>query len=371
MTDEIGPADQVAASGEVARRPRLSVTRRTAAMMTAAVLLLGLVIAAVVVPVPYVTLGPGPTFNTIGSYDDEPLITVSGAETFPTDGRLDLTTVSESGGPYGRLGLAEALRGWIDPDVAVVPSKLLYPPGTSEAEVERVNECEFAGSESAATVAALREVGEPVTRVVEVTEIEAGSPADGEFRCGDAIVAVGGERTTTPEQVVSAIRALEPGDDVTVTVRRNGREKDVTVTTQERNDDGESRAAVGVSVDVGYTSPVRVEYSLEGVGGPSAGLMFALGLVDKLTKGSLTGGAHVAGTGTIDDRGAVGPIGGIQQKLQGARSAGATVFLVPAENCEAARGAVPEGLRLVKVSTLSGAVDALDSIRAGGPAPTC
>ena len=354
---------------------RRGLTRRTAAMVAASAVLLALVVASLFISVPYVTLGPGPTFNTIGSFEDEPLITITGAETFPTDGRLDLTTVSESGGPYGRLGLAEALRGWLDPDVAVVPSKLLYPPGTSGDEVERLNQCDFAGSESAATVAALRQLELAVTPVVEVAAVEAGSPADGELECGDAIVAVDGDQVRTPEDVVAAISSLAPGDEVELTVRRNGRNVEVPLTTASRTEDGRTRAVVGISVEVGYTSPVQVEYSLEGVGGPSAGLMFALGVVDKLTEDSLTGGAHIAGSGTIDGEGTVGAIGGIQQKLQGARGQGATVFLVPADNCQAASSAAPDGLRLVEVTTLDSAVTALEAIRAGtateATAPPC
>jgi len=119
--------------------------------------------------------------------------------------------------------------------------------------------------------------------------------------------------------------------------------------------------------------PFTVKIGLKDVGGPSAGLMFALGIVDLLTPGDLTAGASVAGTGTIDPAGAVGPIGGIQQKLRGARDSGATVFLVPAANCDEARGAPPKGLRLVKVDTLSGALDDLADLKAGrtSAVPAC
>jgi len=119
--------------------------------------------------------------------------------------------------------------------------------------------------------------------------------------------------------------------------------------------------------------PFSVEISLKDVGGPSAGLMFALGIVDKLTPGSLTGGKFIAGTGTIDDSGHVGAIGGIAQKMVGARRKGATVFLSPAGNCAQARDTVPDGLRLVRVKTLSDAVEALEDLKAGrvDEVPTC
>ena len=151
---------------------------------------------------------------------------------------------------------------------------------------------------------------------------------------------------------------------------RDGRRVNETLTTAPNPDDP-ALPFVGITPDVDYDFPFQVTISLDDVGGPSAGLMFSLGLVDMLTPGSLNNGAHVAGTGTIDDAGKVGPIGGIQQKMQGARGDGATVFLVPAENCDSAAGAVPKGLRTVKVTTLTSAVNALNAIKAGKSTPTC
>jgi PDZ domain-containing protein len=114
-----------------------------------------------------------------------------------------------------------------------------------------------------------------------------------------------------------------------------------------------------------------VKINISNIGGPSAGLMFALGIVDKLTPGDLTGGRFVAGTGEIETNGKVDPIGGVQQKMAGARNAGATVFLTPAANCPDAVRAVPAGLRLIKVRSLSGALDALAALKAGRPVPGC
>jgi Lon-like protease len=117
--------------------------------------------------------------------------------------------------------------------------------------------------------------------------------------------------------------------------------------------------------------PFTVKINISNIGGPSAGMMFALGIIDKLTKDSLSGGKFIAGTGEIDPAGDVEPIGGIQQKMAGARDAGATVFLAPAGNCSDTSGAVPAGLRVVKVSTLAGAVQDLQNIKAGRPVPSC
>jgi len=147
----------------------------------------------------------------------------------------------------------------------------------------------------------------------------------------------------------------------------------VSITTAASDDSGAKRAIVGISAGTDHTFPFTVDIKLADVGGPSAGLMFALGIYDKLTPGSLTGGRFVAGTGTIDDDGKVGPIGGIEMKTVGARSQGAQFFLTPADNCKAAASDTPSGLRLVKVDTIDDALAALDDIRSGDTAalPKC
>jgi PDZ domain-containing protein len=132
------------------------------------------------------------------------------------------------------------------------------------------------------------------------------------------------------------------------------------------------QAVVGVGVAETYTGfPFRVKVNVGDIGGPSAGLMFALAIIDKLTPQNLAGGRFIAGTGEISVSGTVSPIGGIQQKMAGARAAGATVFLTPAGNCPDTAGAVPAGLRLMKVSTLAGAVAGLKALAAGRPVPSC
>ena len=128
---------------------------------------------------------------------------------------------------------------------------------------------------------------------------------------------------------------------------------------------------VRVDVFENYRFPFPVKINVGAIGGPSAGLMFALGIVDKLTPGGMTGGRFIAGTGEIAANGTVGPIGGIQQKMAGARAAGATVFLTPAANCPDTAGAVPQGLRLIKVYTLASAVRDLRALGAGQAVPTC
>jgi PDZ domain-containing protein len=164
------------------------------------------------------------------------------------------------------------------------------------------------------------------------------------------------------------IRNRAPGGPVDLTVERNGTVQTVRLVTENSG----NKAVVGIQLGPPtYRFPFDVKINLSDVGGPSAGLMFALGIVDKLTPDNLTGGRFIAGTGEIQPNGAIAPIGGIQQKMAGARAAGATVFLSPSDNCANTAGAVPAGLRVVKVSTLADAISDLEALKAGKPVPSC
>jgi PDZ domain-containing protein len=369
--DDATDVDGVEPDDTEGGRTRRHVSRSTLTLILSCTLLVVFIVVAATRPVPYVTLGPGPTFNTIGEYDGKPLISVKGAKTYPTSGNLDLTTVSESGGPYGDIGLGEAIRGWLDPHVAVVPTRLLHPPGTSSDEVEKRNAADFSDAEDSATVAAFNYLKIPFDYVIKVSSVDKGSAADGKLKVGDVVVAVDGKKVSTVDAARAPILSTKAGDTVTMTIRRDGKESDVVLTPQSKTEGGKTTQVVGITLGDDYESKVTVTYSLTGVGGPSAGLMFSLGLVDMLSPTSINGGKYVAGTGTIDASGKVGPIGGIQQKLVGARDNGATIFLVPADNCASAKNAVPDGLTIAKVTTLTSAVDALAAINAGKPAPAC
>lgn len=352
-------------------RGAFTISRRTATIVAAAVTLVVLVSVTALLPVPYAALSPGPTFDTLGSVNGTPLITIEDRRTYDTSGHLNLTTVSESGGPSGRLDLGTALLGWLDDDVAVVPRELVYPQDQTPEEIKQRNAEDMELSQEHATAAALRELGIPAETSVVVRSVQEGAPAQGELRAADTILRVDGEEVTSAEQVGVLVRRHEPGEQVTFTVRRDGAERTVTVGTVASPDDA-TRAIVGIVPDETVDPPFTIDIQLDDVGGPSAGLMFALGIVELLTPRDLTGGAFVAGTGTIDDEGTVGPIGGIQQKLIAAREAGATVFLAPADNCAAAARATPDGLRVVRVATLDEAVDALDALRGGDTdVPSC
>ena len=344
-------------------------SRRTLTLAVAGFVVVLLSAVTALLPVPYVALNPGPVTDTLGAVGKTDLIRVEGRRTYPTEGRLDLTTVSVLGGPGRQLDLVTALRGWFDDEVAILPEEQVYPEGQSAKEVERQSASEMRDSQENATTAALRALGIPVTTRLLVQDVPKGSPSRGKLRRGDQVLAVDGTAVVGGAQLRDLITSREPGDRVRVAVRRDGRRVTARITTAEAED---GRAIIGVTTRDRAEYPFTVEISLEDVGGPSAGLMFSLGIVDKLTPGSLTGGAHVAGTGTIDDAGRIGPIGGITQKMLGAREAGATVFLAPPGNCAEARSTRPDGLRLVRARTLAAAVRALDLIREGRPGvPRC
>lgn len=320
-------------------------------------------------PVPYVREAPGPTYDTLGRVDGKQVVSVEGHKTYPVGGHLNMTTVSVIGGPGNEPSLGQILTGWVDPSVAVVPQEVYYPEGTTRKQIERQSTEQFQDSEDHASVAALRHVGVPVTEQLVVQSVQKGRPAQGKLRAGDKILRIGAVRTEDAEAVQKQMRKYEPGDRVEFTVRRKGKQVTVTIRTVEAED---GRAIVGIILGADYSYPVQVEIRLRNVGGPSAGLMFSLAIVDRLTPGKLTGGKFVAGTGTMDPAGKVGPIGGITQKMIAAKREGATVFLTPAANCAEARRSVPEDLRLVKVQTLDGAVSSLDALRRGqGGVPTC
>jgi PDZ domain-containing protein len=213
-------------------------------------------------------------------------------------------------------------------------------------------------SQDAAIAVALTELGYDVQPAVEVFSVTKDAPADGKLEVRDVIVAVNGSPISTTEEVGNAVRSTPKGQDVTLTVVRDGEEREVTVTPGERD----GAPFIGIDMLPGYRFPFDVSVDVDpNIGGPSAGLMFSLAIYDTLTPGSLTGGAVVAGTGTIDPEGKVGPIGGIQQKVAAARDTGAELFLVPPDNCDEALDAPNDDMRLVRADTMHDAVAAIEA----------
>jgi PDZ domain-containing protein len=340
------------------------VTRRTWTLLVSTGLAVLFGVLGGVAPVPFVALGPGPTFNTLGKVEGTPVIEIEGEQTFPATGHLNMTTVSVIDG----ITLFGALGFWLSGRNALVPREEVFPPRLSEQEVEQRNERLFHRSESTAKAAALRYLGHPSTVIVE--QVSAGGAARGELRSGDELLRVDGRPVDTAQQVIDALRGRAPGETVRVTYRRgDAPARTVTITLGPGRQPG--RGYLGIVVSDQPAVDFEITISLADVGGPSAGLMFALGIIDKLTPGALTDGTFIAGTGTITGAGDVGPIGGIRFKMLRARHAGASVFLVPAQNCAEAVRSGPDRMQLVKVDTLQQAVRALEALGAGQPVPTC
>ncbi len=352
-------------------------------MLASTLVLICLLIAGVLIPVPYAEMSPGPTVNTLGDARGEPVLQISGRKTYPTDGHLNMTTVRVTGADY-RMNAVEAVYGWLAHDNVVVPHDTLYPDGKTEEQSSQENAEEFSQSQESAKVAALKELGIPVVSRVVVATVVKGAPAEGKLHAGDVIKAVDGVAITEQSGVAAQVVKRKPGQKVEFTIvpakeaaaaEKAGKEPTatrevvITTTTSEEGD----RAVVGIQAGTDHVFPFTIDIKLADVGGPSAGLMFALGIIDKLTPDSLTGGRFIAGTGTIDDKGEVGPIGGIEMKLVGARNAGAEYFLTPADNCATAASDIPDGLTLVKVNTIDDATKSLEKLRKGDTAslPSC
>ena len=334
-----------------------------AVLSVGVVLLVVFGVLGAAVPVPYVAQVPGPTFDTLGDVDGKPIISVEGRDRNQTDGELVLTTVGVS---RAGLSLVEAVQGWFDSEVSVVPEETVYPPGRSEQETRDANRRAFLTSEEAAEAAALADLGYPVKVVVRGLSDD--SPAEGQLQEGDAIESVAGRPTPDLATLDAVLASIPGGTTVPVAYTRLGQPGTAMVTTRAADDEG---SLLGVLVQAQPAAPFDVDIAVGDVGGPSAGLMLSLGILDLVGDTDLTGGATVAGTGTIDATGKVGPIGGIQLKMIAAQEIGAELFLVPADNCADALAAPQPGLTLARVSDLDQALTALGDFRAGRTPQSC
>ncbi|GAA4956931.1 YlbL family protein [Actinoplanes utahensis] len=337
--------------------------RRGVTVILGALITALLAAGVMVAPMPYVVLKPGPTVDTLGSADGAEVIKVTEGDTSKSAGQLRLTTVNVQ----SQVELVWAIRGWLSDSDAVVPRELIYPPDQSEKQVQEQNAQEWKQSQTSAETVALRELGYPVQ--VHVRKVTPGGAADGVLQANDVITTIDGTAITEQGQVTEMIRAKPAGTALTVSYLRGGKAGTAQVTSRADAKDGTPR--IGVELDTQQPHPFKIEIDLDKIGGPSAGLMFTLGIIDKLRAEDLTGGKTIAGTGTIDDDGDVGPIGGIPQKLVGAKRDGAQLFLVPKDNCaEALRNAVP-GLPMAEVATVDEALTALKTFTSGGTPKPC
>jgi len=340
------------------------VTRRIAVLTAGVVLLVLFGVLGTTLPVPYVAQVPGPTFNTLGDIEGSPIITVKGRAPNHVSGHLNLTTVGVS---RGGLSLVQAVRGWFDDEIAVVPEEAVYPPGKSEQQTRDANRQAFLSSEQAAESAALGHLGYPVKVVVQ--EVPKGSPSASLLAEGDTIDAVDGTPTPDADRLTDVLKATPAGTTVTVDTTHLGKPGQVQVTTKPAQ--GRKGSMLGVSVLAQPSAPFDVQIDVKDVGGPSAGLMLTLGILDLVGHDDLTDGKVVAGTGTIDAQGKVGPIGGITLKMAAAKGIGAQLFLVPADNCTEATGVADPGFPLAKVASLDDALKALSDFEAGRTPAAC
>ena len=337
-------------------------SRRYLTMVVASLSLIVLSCVAFLVPVPYVTMRPGPAFDTLGSFDGKPMFTFGkGVKTYPTKGSLDFTTVSVTRA-QSDVSLAQAFEAYFADDTAVVPRAFIYRQGESAQDAKAEGQAQLTSSKDSSRVAGLRAAGYTVPEVASIASVAAGASAKGKLRVGDDIRSVNGQATPTAKDVVAAVGKVDPGDTVTIGYTRDDKKQSVEIVTRPDAKDAKL-PRIGVALRSRFDFPIDITNNVgQQVGGPSAGTMFALAIYDRLTPGALTGGSKVAGTGEITPDGTVGPIGGIRQKIAGAADEDAEIFLVPAANCAEATDGDDHGLRLVKVSTLDDAIDALTSL---------
>lgn len=342
-----------------------AMSRQLRTLVFGAVLCLVLAILSFGMRVPYLVLGPGPTFNTLGTDSGKDIIAVSGHPVTRTTGHLNLMTVSAD---TQNTTIAGAIRGWLRHDEVVVPHDSIYPPGTSQQQQSAQDAEDFTASQDNATAAAACELGYP--KGFGVISVASDSPNASVLKPGDRFVSVAGVKITEDAALRKVLAAHKAGDTLPTVVIRGG--KQVTVqAVLGAHASGSSTPRLGITVGEGCLPPFEISLSLTGIGGPSAGLMFTLGIIDKISEHDLTHGRFIAGTGTIDPSGKVGQIGGISLKMIAAKRAGATIFLAPASNCADVRGDIPAGLNVVRVETLHDAITSLDTLAKGGAVPHC
>lgn len=337
-------------------------TPRAITLSIATVLTALLVATVGVLPLPYAISLPGPTRDTLGEVDGQPLIQIEGAPVHESSGELLLTTAAIAGGPGFPVNLVRVIQSWFDGTRAVSPVEQHFPPSRTRDETAERNQEEMVTSQELATVVALEELGIDVPTTLNVSGVVEGTGAVGVAQEGDVVVSIDGRDVTSFAELTRRMATVEPGTTVAVGVQRGGAPLDLAIPT---TDDGQGGALLGVLIDPEFDPPVDVTIRIDEIGGASAGTMFALGIMDKLTEADEANGQVIAGTGTIELTGEVGRIGAIRQKLVGAVRSGARWFLAPVSNCDEVVGHVPDGLRVVAVGTITEAWAAVQAIGAG------
>ncbi len=349
--------------------------RRRAWLLAGLAAVVALVIAGATVPINKVIQAPGPTWNVLADTSDgaeQDLLTVTGTQTYDTTGALRMTTVSVSGCPGYPVTFFMLLDAWLSSDKTVLDRDQVCPESLSAEQVEKVNQAQMTSSQDAAVVAALMETGE-ANRMILTVEGTVDEQQGADVLPGDvleSITTADGETTniTSYPQLRELMTTIAPATPLTLQVDREGSKVNVALTTispQDSDGDGHpdsDGSLLGLSLSAQADSDIDASFGLSDVGGPSAGTIFALGIIDEITPGDLTGGQDIAGTGTIAIDGTIGAIGGIKQKMAGARQDGSEYFLAPTTNCQEVVGNVPDGLNVYAVGTLHEAVEAVQAI---------
>ncbi|MGI5951579.1 MAG: PDZ domain-containing protein [Brooklawnia sp.] len=324
------------------------------------------------IPVPFVSWTPGAATDLLGEADGSPVLQISGAPTYQTEGQLYLTTVAVTR-QEARMTLPQALLAYVLPAQMVVPRDVVYPIGRPATQQQAADAQRMALSQRDAVVAALVEAGIPVTPLPLVTQVSSSGPAYGKVEVGDLVTSIDGAVVERRSEIAEAITQLEPGTVVRLGLLRQNNEFDVQVTTVASQDDP-TVARLGIEFENSYQHSVDVEFALDpDLVGTSGGLAFAVAVYDSLTPGSLIDGRNIAATGVISASGEVGSVGALRQKIRGAEDAGADIMLVPANNCSDAEG-FNTSLTLVKVTKLTDAVASLEALAdpsMAGTVPRC
>jgi PDZ domain-containing protein len=310
--------------------------------------------------IPYYSVGPGPSVDVLS------IIDVRGARTYPSKGKLLLTTASVS---VNTLNLWSALYAWLDPSVALVPRTQVVTPGVTDKEQDIENQLEMDESKFAAELVAFRALNLPIVKIAgaRVLSVVAGKPADGRLRAHDLIVSINRHRVTGIKDAFDQFAKVKAGQLVRIGFIRDGAPHAVTLKTVQASA-ADHRAVIGIEMTAAYKLPHDVELDTQQIVGPSGGLLFTLAIYDAFTPADLTKGHIIAGTGEIGfDRNGiavVGPIGAIEEKVRTANAAGADVFLAPASQAAAARKVAPKSMKVIGVTTFADALRALHRLKA-------
>lgn len=337
--------------------PKKYLYRRVLGWLTTAALIGG-GLFVVLAPTPYLVEQPGPVYNLLADIGKNPMISIPEQKTYPVSGDLSMLTVTLRGTSEKGASWLEVLWAKFDSSLSIINITDIYPEGWDDAKMDEQADLMMLDSQANAKGAALSLLEIPYTTEIKVTMVEKKGPAGDILKAADTLLTVQGQKATGLEQVRSLVAETKGERTVDMEIVRDGKKLSVSVLPKQID----KQWRMGIFVQTVPAFPFEIDVQVGNVGGPSAGQMLALAIYDKLTPGQLTRGKRVAGTGTIDLDGNIGPIGGAKQKMYGARRAGHEWFLVPSENCDQVLGNIPEGLKVVKVSTIEDSLAAVKAI---------